>query len=242
MKFEVLTLFPEMIEGYARQSILGKALERQKFYLEVTNVRDFSAGKHQVTDDSPYGGGAGMVMKAEPLTGAILAAKAKHPQARVVYLGPRGRTFTQTVAHELAGLDSLVLVCGRYEGIDERAFSVIDEEISLGDFIVTGGELGALLLIDAIARLLPGVLGNADSAASESFETGLLEHPQYTKPEVFSGVAVPEVLRSGNHARIEKWRRFKSLQVTMLRRPDLFAKIALTKTDFKLLTLNEEDL
>ncbi len=239
---DVLTLFPRMIRAYASESILGKALERGHLALDVTDVRDFAPGKHRVTDDTPYGGGAGMVMKVEPLVGAIEAAKARRPGAPVVLLSPRGPTFTQAKARELAARGSVILVCGRYEGVDERAMSCIDEECSVGDFVLTGGELGALIVFDAVARLVPGVLGNAESAVTESFESGLLEHPHYTRPPEFRGLAVPAVLQSGDHARIAQWRRWQSLQLTRARRPDLFAKVELTAADRKLLAKREDEL
>jgi tRNA (guanine37-N1)-methyltransferase len=239
---EILTLFPGMITGYARESILGKAAERGLLAVTVTDIRDFASGKHKNTDDTPYGGGAGMVMKVEPLVGAVEAARARLPGARVILLSPRGPTFRQEKARELAGQGAVILVCGRYEGIDERAMSVIDEELSVGDFILTGGELGALCVLDAVARLVPGVLGNAESLATESFESGLLEHPQYTRPPEFRGMVVPEVLQGGDHARIARWRRWHALQLTRARRPDLFEKVELTKADRKLLEKQEGEL
>jgi tRNA (guanine37-N1)-methyltransferase len=242
MKAEILTLFPGMITGYASESILGKAAAKGLLTITATDIREYAAGKHRVTDDSPYGGGAGMVMKVEPLVGAIEAAKSRLPDARVILLSPRGATFTQAKARTIAAAGSVILVCGRYEGVDERALSVIDEELSLGDFVLTGGELGALIVVDAVARLIPGVLGNSDSAVTESFESGLLEHPHYTRPPEFRGQGVPEVLQSGDHARIEKWRRWHSLQLTKQRRPDLFAKLELSKQDHKLLAKREDEL
>jgi tRNA (guanine37-N1)-methyltransferase len=242
MKAEILTLFPGMITGYASESILGKAAAKGLLTITATDIREYAAGKHRVTDDSPYGGGAGMVMKVEPLVGAIEAAKSRLPGARVILLSPRGATFTQAKAREIAAAGSVILVCGRYEGVDERALSVVDEELSLGDFVLTGGELGALVVVDAVARLIPGVLGNVDSAVTESFESGLLEHPHYTRPPEWRGQGVPEVLQSGDHARIEKWRRWHSLKLTQERRPDLFAKLELSKADQKLLAKREDEL
>lgn len=239
---DILTLFPAMIRAYASESILGKALGRGLLELDVTDIRDFAAGKHHVTDDAPYGGGAGMVMKPEPLVGAIEAAQAKRPRAPVILLSPRGAPFTQRVASDLAHRESMILVCGRYEGVDERAMIAIDEEISLGDFILTGGELGALCLLDSVARLLPGVLGNSESLSAESFESGLLEYPQYTRPAEFRGMAVPAVLQSGDHARIARWRRWHSLRVTQARRPDLFARFEPSKADLALMKMEEADL
>jgi len=239
---EILTLFPRMIHGYAAESILGKALERQLLRLTVTDIRDFAAGRHHVTDDAPYGGGAGMVMKAEPLALSIAAAKARLPTAPAVLLSPRGPRFDQSKARALAAHGAVILVCGRYEGVDERALNRIDEELSVGDFVLTGGELGALVVLDAVARLVPGVLGNAESSLSESFESGLLEYPHYTRPAVWEGLEVPQVLQSGNHARIERWRRWHSLRLTRERRPDLFARLTLSKEDLVLLGRSEEEL
>lgn len=240
---EILTLFPRMITGYAAESILGKAADKKLIQIAATDIRDFAPGKHRVTDDTPYGGGAGMVMKAEPLVAAIIAAREKLPAAPVILLSPRGKTFDQSMARELVAKGSVILVCGRYEGIDERAMKVIDEELSVGDFVLTGGELGALIVVDAIARLVPGVLGNAESAVTESFESGLLEHPQYTKPQEFEACSVPEVLLSGDHARIARWRRWHALKLTQERRPDLFEKLQpLSKADVKLLAKREDEL
>jgi len=239
---EVLTLFPPMIRGYAAESILGKAIEKNLVALTITDIRDHADGKHRTTDDSPYGGGAGMVMKVEPLVSAIEQAKARLPDAPVLLMSPRGPTFDQPRARELAAKGSMILVCGRYEGVDERALSYIDAEISLGDFVLTGGELAALCVIDAVARLVPGVLGNAESAQTESFEAGLLEHPHYTRPPQFRGAGVPAALQSGDHARIERWRRWQSLKITQARRPDLFAKVSLSKADAKLFARAEDEL
>jgi tRNA (guanine37-N1)-methyltransferase len=239
---EILTLFPAMIRGYTGESILGKALERGHFALHVTDIRDFASGKHRVTDDTPYGGGAGMVMKVEPLVGAIEAARARQPRAPVLLMSPRGPRFDQAKAREVASSGGVVLVCGRYEGVDERALKYVDGELSLGDFVLTGGELAALAVLDAVARLQPGVLGNADSAFAESFEGGLLEHPQYTRPVEFRGARVPDVLQEGNHARIARWRRWHALNLTRERRPDLFKALELSKADEKLLSKSEDDL
>jgi tRNA (guanine37-N1)-methyltransferase len=231
-----------MIRGYASQSILGKALERKHLTLTVTDIRDFASGKHRVTDDTPYGGGAGMVMKVEPLVGAIEAARARLPKAPVLLMSPRGPRFDQSRARELATAGELVLVCGRYEGVDERALQYVDGELSLGDFVLTGGELAALCVFDAVARLIPGVLGNEASAATESFEEGVLEHPHYTRPVEFRGARVPDVLQEGNHARIERWRRWHALKLTQARRPDLFERLTLSKADQKLLSKSEGEL
>jgi tRNA (guanine37-N1)-methyltransferase len=242
VKCEVLTLFPEMIRGYASQSILGKALEKKALELTLTDIREFASGKHRVTDDTPYGGGAGMVMKVEPLVGAIEAARARLPGAPVLLMSPRGPRLDQARVRELAAKGSLVLVCGRYEGVDERALAYVDAELSVGDFVLTGGELAALCVFDAVARLQPGVLGNETSATSESFEEGLLEHPQYTRPVEFRGARVPDVLQGGDHARIARWRRWHALKLTQQRRPDLFVARELSKADQKLLSKAEDEL
>lgn len=240
---EILTLFPGMVSGYLGESILGKAQEKGRLRVTVTDVRDFAEGKHRVTDDVPYGGGAGMVMKPEPLVGALEAARARHPGAKALLMSPRGPTFTQARARELAADPAgMILVCGRYEGVDERVMPYLDGELSLGDFILTGGEIAAMAVVDAVARLLPGVLGNVASSVAESFEEGLLEHPQYTRPPVFRGAEVPAVLQSGNHARIGRWRRWKALTLTRERRPDLFGRLELGPADQKLLAKREEEL
>lgn len=241
LAFEILTLFPRMVDAPLRESILGKARERGHLEVTVTDIRDFAQGKHRVCDDAPYGGGAGMVMKAEPLVAAIEAARVRRPGARVVLMSPRGRPFTQAVAKEYHGAGGLVLVCGRYEGVDERVLRWVDEELSVGDFILTGGEFAALCVVDAVARLEPGVLGNEASAGADSFEEGRLEHPHFTRPPEFRGLKVPEVLLSGDHARISRWRRAQSLRTTRDRRPDLFAKLALSADDVRLLKELRDD-
>ena len=240
---EILTLFPGMVTGYLGASILGKAQEKGLLVTTITDIREYAEGKHRVTDDAPYGGGAGMVMKPEPLVAAIEAAKARQPGARVLLMSPRGPSFTQATARELVRHEAgLILVCGRYEGVDERVMAHLDGELSLGDFVLTGGELAAMTVVDAVARLVPGVLGNVDSSVTESFEEGLLEHPQYTRPPVFRGAEVPAALQSGDHARIARWRRWKSLVLTQERRPDLYARVELSKADQKLLARREEEL
>jgi tRNA (guanine37-N1)-methyltransferase len=222
LSVEVLTLFPRMVQAPLEESILGKALAKGLLRVTVTDIRDFAAGKHRVTDDVPYGGGAGMVMKPEPLILAIEAAKKREPSARVILTSPQGRRFDQAKTQELLAAEKLILVCGRYEGVDERVLAFVDEELSLGDFILSGGELAALAVVDAVARLAPGVLGNELSAQSESFSSeGLLEGPQYTRPPEFRGQRVPEVLLSGDHAKIEAWRKEQALSRTRERRPDL---------------------
>lgn len=243
LRIEVLTLFPGMISAYVSESILGKARERAILEVKVTDIRDFAEGRHRVCDDAPYGGGAGMVMKPEPIVAAIEAARTRLPQARAISMSPRGPVFTQATARELAALeDGMILVCGRYEGVDERVVKYVDAELSLGDFVLTGGEVAAMAVLDAVARLRPGVLGNEASTAAESFEEGLLEHPHYTRPPIFRGDAVPAVLQSGDHARVARWRRWHSLRLTRERRPDLFARLELSTADQRLLAMNEEDL
>jgi tRNA (guanine37-N1)-methyltransferase len=242
-RFDVLTLFPGMISGYASESILGKAREKGLVDVHVTDVRDFAEGKHRVADDSPYGGGAGMVMKPEPLVAAIEAARARLPDAQALLMSPRGPVFDQARARSLAQhAPGLILVCGRYEGVDERVMPFLDGELSVGDYVLTGGELAALTVIDAVSRLVPGVLGNDTSAGADSFEEGLLEYPHYTRPPVFREVPVPAVLQSGDHARIARWRRWHALQLTRSRRPDLFERLALSPADAKLLALPEDAL
>lgn len=238
--FEILTLFPEMVSAPLSESILGKAQERGHLTVGVADIRDHATGKHKNCDDAPYGGGAGMVMKPEPLVAAIEAARARVPGAQVLLMSPRGRPFTQAVARELAQAPRLILVCGRYEGVDERVRGFLDGELSIGDFVLTGGEFAALVVVDAVARLLPGVLGNEASAGAESFESGTLEYPQYTRPPEFRGLKVPDVLLSGNHAEVARWRRRQSLEVTKERRQDLFNHLELTDLDRRLLEEKDE--
>jgi tRNA (guanine37-N1)-methyltransferase len=237
LEAEILTLFPRMCTGYLAESILGKAQESGLVAVNVVDVRDHAAGRHRVTDDAPYGGGAGMVMKPEPLTEAILAAKARLPGAAVVLTSPRGQVLDQAFARKMAERGRVIVACGRYEGVDERVRAVVDVEVSLGDFVLTGGELAALALLDAAARFITGVLGNESSAGDESFSGvgGLLEHPHYTRPPEYRGLKVPEVLLSGDHRRIERWRRREALRATRERRPDLFARLALSEEDRRLL-------
>jgi tRNA (guanine37-N1)-methyltransferase len=244
LEIEILTLFPRMCEGYLAESILGKARESGLIAVQVTDVRDHAPGKHRVTDDAPYGGGAGMVMKPEPLVEAVEAARGRLPGATVVLTSPRGVRFDEALARRFAGQGRLILVCGRYEGVDERVMSAVDMEVSIGDFVLTGGEAAALCIADASARLVPGVLGNDASAIAESFagEQGLLEHPHYTRPPEFRGMKVPEVLLSGDHRRIERWRRRESLRATRQRRPDLFERLPLTPDDLRLIDAGDDEL
>jgi len=244
LEVEILTLFPRACSGYLGESILGKAQEAGHVAVRVVDVREHAEGRHRVCDDAPYGGGAGMVMKPEPLTAAIEAARGRIPGALVVLMSPRGAPLDQKLARRLAEQGRLVLVCGRYEGVDERVLKEVDLEVSVGDFVLTGGELAALCVVDAAARMVPGVLGNEASAGAESFsgEDGLLEHPHYTRPPVFRGMQVPETLLSGDHRRIERWRRREALRVTRERRPDLFARLRLTEADQALLDAGDDEL
>ena len=237
MNFVVLTLFKDMVESAMNTSIMGRAIEKGLIDLNVIDIRDYACNKHNRVDDYPYGGGAGMVMQAEPVYKACEAARQllKKP-GKLIYLSPIGRTFTQEVAKELAQEENLIFLCGHYEGIDERVLEMeVDDYISLGDFVLTGGELPAICIMDAVSRLVPGVLNNDDSASDESFEGNTLEYPQYTRPEKFMGKRVPDVLLSGHHANIERWRREQSLLRTIERRPDLMDKVELDKKDRKFL-------
>lgn len=236
MRFDVFTLFPELFPPYLQASILGRAREAGLLDVQVHNIRDYATDKHQVTDDEPYGGGGGMVMKTEPIFAAVENVVGNPPAAPVILLSPQGRPFTQIVAQELGKQPHLSLICGRYEGVDERVRQhLATDEISIGDYVLTGGELPALILIDAVARTLPGALGDPEGALTDSHATGLLEHPHYTRPQSFRGWEVPEILRSGDHARIERWRRQQSLLRTSQRRPDLLEKMDLSEKDWKLL-------
>ena len=222
MRFDVITIFPEMIEAALREGVVGRAVQDGRVQLRCWNLRDFAQDKHRTVDDRPFGGGPGMVMKPEPLHAAVLAAKAASPQAQVIYLSPQGKRLDQAAVSDMAAGPDLILLAGRYEAVDERLIaSVVDAEWSIGDYVLSGGELPALVLIDAVSRLLPGVLGHADSAAADSFSEGLLDCPHYTRPEHWQGVSVPEVLLSGDHARIALWRRQQSLGRTQQRRPEL---------------------
>lgn len=233
MRIDFVTLFPRMVEGPISESILGRARERGLIEVRAVNLRDYAEGRHRVTDDYQFGGGGGMVLKPEPLFAAVEAIRT--PGARVALLDPRGRRFTQAVARELAAVPHLVLLAGRYEGVDERvSAALVDDELSIGDYVLTGGELPALVVADAVARLVPGVLGDAEAAGQDSFAAGLLEGPQYTRPEEFRGMRVPDVLLSGDHAKIACWRRAQALWRTWQRRPDLLETAELTAAERKL--------
>lgn len=236
MIFDVLTIFPGIFTSPLQESLLKKALDKNLIQVRVFNLRHFATDKHHTTDDYPYGGGGGMIMKPEPIILAVEKIKAEDHQAKTVLLTPQGELFNHHMAREMSSHHHWILICGRYEGLDERVrLSVVDREISIGDYILTGGEIPALVIIEAVSRFIPGFLGSARSAEEDSFAHGLLEYPQYTRPPVFRGMAVPEVLLSGNHAEIEAWRRRESLRRTFLRRPDLLEKAQLTEEDKKFL-------
>lgn len=239
MKISILTLFPEMFSIFDH-SIIGRAKENKLVTMEYINIRDHAKNKHHKVDDYLYGGGVGMVMAPQPIIDSIRYAK-ENNKGKVIFLGPRGKTFNQKIANELSKEEELIFVCGHYEGIDERVYDHIDMEISLGDFILTGGEMAAIPVIDTILRLIPGVLGKEESFMEESYSDGLLEYPQYTRPEEFEGVSVPKVLISGHHENIRKWRRLKSLIITKEKRPDMYKKIKLSKEDIKLIRSYHEN-
>lgn len=235
MKIDILTIFPEMFEGVMNASILGRAREQGLIEVNCIDIRPFSTLKHKNTDDYPFGGGAGMVMLAQPIMDAMASVCGEEFRGKRIYMGPRGTTLTTAKARELAREDHLVLLCGHYEGVDQRALDMcIDEEISIGDYILTGGELAAMVLTDCVSRFIPGVLGSGESAEEESFSDGLLEYPQYTRPRELNGMAVPDILLSGDHAKIKAWRRKESLKATMRFRPDLMKNVELTPKEHKL--------
>ena len=260
LHFDLFTLFPEICAAYLNESILKRAQEAGLVSVAIHNIRDYAAGKHQVTDDLPYGGGGGMVMKPEPVFTAVEAVLAKSEEREatgalrrstlhasrsttpIILLTPQGRLFTQQVAQELARHERITLICGRYEGFDERIRQhLATDEISIGDYVLTGGELGALVIVDAVARLIPGVLGDPTGALDDSHASGVLEYPHYTRPPEFRGWAVPEVLLSGDHARIERWRREQALRRTFQRRPDMLLKLELSEEDKRFLTQVAEE-
>lgn len=243
MQFDILTLFPDMFEGPFTESILKRAQEKNLITVRLHDIRDYSTDKHRTVDDTPYGGGGGMVMRVEPLVAAIDAARADSDAVPVILLTPQGRVFTQQVAQELAQHERLILVCGRYEGVDERVReSAITDEISIGDYVITGGELGAMIIVDAVSRLVPGVLGARWGAEEDSHAMGLLEYPHYTRPPEFQGMRVPDILLSGDHGAVERWRREQAIRRTWQRRPDMLIDAALTDDERWLLAkLAEED-
>ncbi len=236
MKISILTIFPQMFESVLNASILGRAREAGLLDIQCVDIRPFSDRKHHNTDDYPFGGGAGMVMMAQPIAAAMAQVTKAPFSGRRIYLGPRGNTLTQAKARELSRVNELVLLCGHYEGVDQRVLDTcIDEEISIGDYVLTGGELAAMVLVDCVARLIPGVLGSGESAEEESFSDGLLEYPHYTRPWEWYGMEVPQVLVNGDHAKIKAWRRQQSLLATKKYRPDLLCKADLTPADRKLM-------
>ncbi|MGF7086851.1 tRNA (guanine37-N1)-methyltransferase [Kroppenstedtia sanguinis] len=243
MRFDVLTLFPEMFEGFFSSSVIGRGIEQGRVSVSVTNFRDYSTNKHRTVDNTPYGGGGGMVLKPEPLFRAVDELIRDEPtRPRVLMMSPQGIPFTQSKAEELASHDHLILLCGHYEGFDERVRQhLVDEEISIGDYVLTGGELPAMVLMDSVIRLVSGVLGNESSAETDSFSMGLLEYPQYTRPADFQGWKVPDVLLSGHHLEIARWRRRQSLIRTWERRPELLETAELSEEDRRFLKKLQEE-
>ncbi|ABB33086.1 tRNA (guanine-N1)-methyltransferase [Geobacter metallireducens RCH3] len=241
MKFDILTLFPAMFEGPLTESIIRRAVEKGLLDIRLHQIRDFATDRHKVVDDAPYGGGDGMVMKVEPIAACLEAVKAERPKARVLLTSPRGRLFDNAAARELAQEQEVIIICGRYEGIDERVRELfVEDEFSIGDFVLTGGELAAMVMIDATVRFVPGVLGSPGSAETDTFSDGLLEYPHYTRPAEFRGHSVPAVLLSGNHAEVARWRRRKALEETIRSRPDLLEKAVLDSDDRRYLLELEE--
>ena len=236
MRFDILTLFPDLFSSFIKETILGRAVAKGLVEIRLIDIRSFARGPHHVTDDKPYGGGDGMVMKAGPISRALESVEREGDRSRTVLLTPQGELFTQSRAWELSRLEQIVLICGRYEGIDERVRTTCaDMDLSIGDYVLSGGELAAMVVVDAVSRLVPGVLGGERSTLEDSFEDGLLEYPHYTRPRVFREQEVPEVLLSGDHERIRVWRRTESLRRTLERRPDLLEKAGLTEEDTKIL-------
>ena len=240
MRIDIMTLFPAMCETVMSESIIGRARKAGKVEIVCTDIRDFAGNKHNKVDDMPYGGGMGMVMAAQPIYDCYKSLYGEgEPKPHLIYMSPKGRTFDQKRARELSELDRIVLLCGHYEGVDERVIEeIVDEELSIGDFVLTGGELPALAVADAVCRMLPGVLSDELCFEEESHFSGLLEYPQYTRPAEWHGKEVPEVLLSGNHAKIDEWRRMQSLIITAERRPDLYSRVTLTKQDIKSFSRN----
>lgn len=236
MQFDVFSIFPEVFQPYINLSILKKAVDHQIIAINIFNIRDWAADKHSTTDDTPFGGGGGMVMKPEPIFAAVEAAEGRPPNCQVVYLSPQGEQLNHNLLVELCNEKKLALICGRYEGIDDRVLQhLVTREISIGDYVLSGGELPALILIEAVTRLLPGALGDPDGAADDSFASGLLEYPHYTRPAEFRDWPVPDELLSGNHQQIQRWRRRQALKRTLSRRPDLLQSAILDKIDLKII-------
>ncbi len=237
MRFDIFSLFPSVFSPYFEVSILQKAIEKNLIQINVHNIRDWTVDRHHITDDTPYGGGGGMVMKAEPIFTAVEDVLGQPPTCPVILMSPQGRPFTHKIAEELAQLPQIAILCGRYEGVDERVREhLITDQISIGDFVITGGELPALMVVDAVSRFIPAVLGDPTGAVDDSFASGLLEYPHYTRPEEFRGWRVPDVLLSGHHAKITEWRREQALLRTFLQRPDLLDNFPLTEKDKKFLS------
>lgn len=236
MRFDVLTLFPELFSSFLKETILGRAVKAGLVDVRLANIRSFAKGRHLVTDDRPFGGGEGMVMKPGPISRALESIDRTKDRSLVLLLTPQGRTFDQPLAWELSRMEQIILICGRYEGVDERIrTNCVDLELSIGDYVLSGGEMAAMVVMDAVSRLVPGVLGGERSAQEDSFEEGLLEYPQYTRPRVFKNQEVPAVLLSGDHEKIRVWRRTESLKRTLERRPDLLEKAKLTEEDKRIL-------
>jgi tRNA (guanine37-N1)-methyltransferase len=236
MRFDVLTLFPELFSSFLKETILGRAVKAGLVDIRLVNIRSFARGRHLVTDDSPFGGGEGMVMKPGPVSRALDSIDRTKDRSLVLLLTPQGRTFDQPLAWDLSRMEQIILICGRYEGVDERIRTTcVDMELSIGDFVLSGGEMAAMVVIEAVSRLVPGVLGGEKSSQEDSFEEGLLEYPQYTRPRVFKNQEVPEILLFGDHEKIRVWRRTESLKRTLERRPDLLKKAKLTEEDKRIL-------
>ncbi len=239
MRFDILTIFPNLLDSPLQEGIIRRAVAAGKISVNIHDIREFALDRHAMTDDRPFGGGEGMVMKPEPIAGALAAIAAEKPGGRVVFLSPQGSTYTQETAERLAGHQHLILLCGRYEGVDERIReNYVDEEISIGDYILTGGELAAMVLVDSVTRLLPGVLGCNDSAGNETFSSGLLKNPQYTRPREFDGHPVPEVLLSGDHSAIAEWRLVTAVRQTLAKRPEMLARTVFSEEELRLLKKN----
>ena len=236
MRIDVITLFPEMVKSVIEHGVVGRAAEKGLFQMELWNPRDFTQDRHRTVDDRPYGGGPGMLMKVQPLQDCIQAVRKQNPDAKLVYLSPQGKLINQQLINQAVSLDNLILLCGRYEGIDERLIQMeVDEEWSIGDYVISGGELAAMVCVDAITRQIPGVLGHESSAELDSFSHGVLDCPHYTRPEIINGVKVPEVLLNGHHQQIQDWRDKQALGRTWRRRPDLLEQIELTDREKSLL-------
>ena len=242
MRIDILTLFPEMCCEVLRESVIGRARERGCVEINCRNIRDYTLDKHNRVDDSPYGGGTGMIMQVQPIYDCYESlCRDTGTRPHLIYLTPQGKTLTQKRVVELSKLDNIALLCGHYEGIDERVNYAMDEDLSIGDYVLTGGELAAMVAIDCIARFIPGVLGSSESAETESFSDGLLEYPQYTRPAEFRGMKVPEVLLNGNHALIERWRRDRAIELTLSRRPELMEHVELNKKDIAFIQSIKKD-